>query len=106
MLTIANVFMTLAWYGHLKSLKHSPLWIAIAVSWGIALLEYIFQVPANRLGSEHLSLAQLKVSQEIITMVVFGLMSVLYFREKFHIDFIWAALCLVGSAFFIFRTKI
>ena len=103
LLMVSNVFMTFAWYGHLKNLKAAPLWIAIAVSWGIALLEYCFQVPANRLGSEHYDLAQLKIIQEVITMVVFAGFSVWYMGYPLRLNYLWASLCLVGAVFFIFK---
>lgn len=99
----SNVFMTYAWYGHLKDLKEKPLYIAILVSWLIALFEYCLQVPANRLGHEHYSLAQLKVLQEIIAMTVFAVFCWLYMKEKLTLNFLWASLCLVGAAFFMFR---
>jgi len=99
----SNMFMTYAWYGHLKDLKASPLWIAVAASWGIALLEYCLQVPANRLGSQTYTLAQLKVMQEIITMAVFAAFCVSYMKHKLTLDFLWAGLCLVAAAFFMFR---
>lgn len=103
LLLISNIFMTFAWYGHLKNLKSSPLWIAIAFSWGLAFFEYCFQVPANRIGSEHFNLAQLKIIQEVITMVVFTGFSIWYMRQPLRLDFLWAGLCLVGAVYFIFR---
>ncbi len=99
----SNVFMTFAWYGHLKSLNHKPLWIAITVSWGIAFFEYCLQVPANRLAFQHLTLFQLKVSQEIITMVVFAAFSIFYMNTPITKNFIWATLCLIAAAYFIFK---
>lgn len=96
--------MTFAWYGHLKNLNHKPLYIAIFVSWGIAFFEYVLQVPANRIGINHYSLAQLKVIQEIITMIVFALFAVFYMGESFKLDYIWAGLFLVGAAYFMFRS--
>lgn len=99
----SNIFMTFAWYGHLKDLKSKPLWIAIAASWGIALFEYCLQVPANRIGSGFLSLPQLKVTQEIITMVIFAGFAVLYMKVPLSRNFLWASLCLVGAAYFIFK---
>ncbi len=101
----SNIFMTYAWYGHLKDLKNAPLWIAVAASWGVALLEYTLQVPANRIGYQDAgySLQQLKVMQEIITMVVFAVFAAWYMREKITLDFLWAGLCLAAAAFFIFR---
>ena len=95
--------MMYAWYGHLKDLRHKPLLIAILVSWSVAFLEYCLQVPANRIGNQWFTLSQLKVLQEIITMVVFAGFSLLYMREKITLDFLWAGLCLVGAAFFMFR---
>lgn len=104
LLFLSNIFMTFAWYGHLKSLKHSALWIAILISWGIAFFEYLLQVPANRLGSEQYTLPQLKIIQEVITMVVFAGFSVLYMKQSLKLDFLWAGLCLVGAVYFIFRS--
>ena len=103
LLVLSNIFMTFAWYGHLKSLKSSALWIAISVSWGIAFFEYCFQVPANRIGSEHFTLPQLKIIQEIVTMLVFSGFSVFYMKESLRLDFLWAGFCLVGAVYFIFR---
>lgn len=103
LLLLSNIFMTFAWYGHLKSLKASPLWIAILVSWGIAFFEYCFQVPANRIGSETFTIAQLKITQEIITMVVFAGFSVWYMREPITKNYLYASLCLIGAAYFIFK---
>ncbi len=103
LLIFSNLFMTFAWYGHLKNFKTSPLWIAILVSWGIAFLEYCFQVPANRIGFKHYSLPQLKVIQEVITMVVFAGFSVLYMKETLNKNLLYASLCLIGAVYFIFR---
>ncbi len=103
LLSIANVFMTFAWYGHLKSLKQSPLWIVILISWGIAFAEYCFQVPANRMGSDYFSLPQLKIMQEIITLVVFAGFSYWYMGISLKLDHLWAALCLIGAVYFVFR---
>ncbi|QLY26982.1 DMT family protein [Bdellovibrio sp. KM01] len=103
LLLISNIFMTFAWYGHLKSLKSSALWIAIAISWGIALFEYIFQVPANRLGSQVYTLPQLKIIQEVITMVVFAGFSYWYMGQPLKMDYLYAGLCLVGAVYFLFR---
>ena len=100
----SNVFMTFAWYAHLKNLRAKPLIVAIAFSWGIALFEYILQVPANRIGSEQLSLGQLKVLQEVITLAVFAPFAVLYMKQPLKVDFLWAGLCLVGAVYFVFRT--
>lgn len=104
LLVISNVFMTFAWYGHLKDLQNKPLYIAILVSWGIAFFEYCFQVPANRIGSEKFSLPQLKIIQEVITMVVFAGFSVWYMKVPLKMDYLYASLCLVAAVYFIFRT--
>ncbi|WP_413587392.1 DMT family protein [Bdellovibrio sp. HCB274] len=103
LLLISNVFMTFAWYGHLKNFKSSALWIVILASWGIALFEYIFQVPANRLGSEVYTLPQLKIMQEVITMVVFAGFSYWYMGQPLKLDYLWASLCLIGAVYFLFR---
>lgn len=103
LLTISNVFMTFAWYGHLKNFKSKPWVIAALVSWGIAFFEYMFQVPANRIGSESMNLSQLKILQEVITLTVFVPFAMLYMGQPFRWDFVWAGLCLVGAVFFIFR---
>ncbi len=104
LLVISNVFMTFAWYGHLKgNMTAKPLWIVILISWGIAFFEYIFQVPANRLGHAHFSLPQLKVMQEVITMTVFAVFAILYMKTPLTKNFLYAGLCLVGAVFFIFR---
>jgi len=100
----SNVFMTFAWYAHLRNLADRPWWIAAVVSWGIALFEYLLQVPANRIGYTMLSLAQLKILQEVITLAVFVPFAVLYMREPIKLDYLWAALCLVGAAYFVFRS--
>ncbi|MEY2715812.1 MAG: hypothetical protein RIT24_2155 [Planctomycetota bacterium] len=101
----SNIFMTYAWYGHLKDFKAKPLWIAIGASWLVAGLEYCLQVPANRIGFEQAgySLAQLKIMQEVITMGVFAAFAVLYMGERLTMNFLYASLCLVGAAFFLFR---
>ena len=104
LLFCSNIFMTFAWYGHLKDLRAKPLFVAILFSWGIAFFEYVLQVPANRIGFQHFSLAQLKVIQEVITMVVFAGFAVLYMRQPIKADFLYAALCLVGAAYFMFRS--
>ena len=101
----SNVFMTFAWYAHLKNLRAKPLVIAIAVSWGIALFEYLLQVPANRIGSGTLSLGQLKILQEVITLAVFAPFAVLYMRQPLKVDFLWAGVCLVGAVYFVFRSS-
>ena len=103
MLFGSNVFMTYAWYGHLKDMKSKPLLIAILVSWGVAFFEYCLQVPANRIGFRVYSLGQLKVMQEIITMGVFAVFAVAYMREKLTLNFLYAGICLTAAAFFMFR---
>ncbi len=103
LLLLSNVFMTFAWYGHLKHLKASPLWIAILVSWGIAFFEYCLMVPANRTGFGHYTLPQLKVLQEVITLIVFAAFAVWWMKERLHLNHLYAALCLVGAVFFTFR---
>ncbi|OGA85209.1 MAG: hypothetical protein A2711_09120 [Burkholderiales bacterium RIFCSPHIGHO2_01_FULL_63_240] len=103
LLTLSNVFMTFAWYGHLKNMSHKPWVVAALVSWGIALFEYLLQVPANRIGAQHFSVAQLKIMQEVITLSVFVPFAVFYMGQPFKLDYIWAALCLVGAAYFMFR---
>lgn len=103
LLFLSNVFMTIAWYGHLKNHKESALWIVILVSWGIAFFEYCLQVPANRYGSDYFTLPQLKILQEVITMLVFAGFSVLYMKENLKLDYLWASFCLVGAVYFIFR---
>jgi uncharacterized protein len=99
----SNLFMTYAWYGHLKDLKGRPILLAIIVSWGVAFLEYCLQVPANRIGYGFFSLPQLKVMQEIITIGVFAVFSVVYMKQELKMDFLWASLCLVAAAYFMFR---
>jgi len=103
LLTISNVFMTFAWYAHLKNLNNKPLIIAALVSWGVALLEYLFQVPANRIGFTVMSLAQLKILQEVITLAVFVPFAVFYMQQPMKLDFLWAGLCLMGAVYFMFR---
>ncbi len=103
LLTISNVFMTFAWYGHLKNLRTAPWLVAALVSWGIALFEYFFQVPANRIGATALTLPQLKILQEVITLSVFVPFAVLYMRQPMKLDFLWAGLCLLGAVYFVFR---
>src|SRR5438309_11385446 len=103
LLTASNLFMTFAWYGHLKHLQTRPWWIAALVSWGIALFEYLLQVPANRTGSTVLSLGQLKIMQEVITLAVFVPFAMFYIDQPLKLDYLWAALCMVGAAYFIFR---
>lgn len=104
LLLLSNVFMTFAWYAHLRDLKAKPWWIAAIVSWGIALFEYLLQVPANRIGYGHFSLAQLKIIQEVITLAVFMPFAVLVMNEPLRLDYLWAALCLMGAVYFIFRS--
>ena len=104
LLVCSNLFMTYAWYGHLKTLLSKPWWIAALISWGIALFEYLIQVPANRIGHQAMSLAQLKILQEVITLSVFVPFSIIYMKESFKLDFIWAGLCLVGAVYFMFRS--
>jgi uncharacterized protein (DUF486 family) len=103
LLVASNVFMTFAWYAHLKDLRAKPLWIAILFSWGIAFFEYCLQVPANRAGYGALSLAQLKILQEIVTLVVFAGFSVVWFGERLTWNYAAASLCMVGAAYFMFR---
>jgi uncharacterized protein (DUF486 family) len=104
LLVASNVFMTFAWYGHLKNLASKPWYVAAIVSWGIALFEYLLQVPANRIGYGHFSLAQLKILQEVITLAVFVPFAVIYMQQPLKLDYLWAALCLMGAVYFIFRS--
>jgi uncharacterized protein (DUF486 family) len=104
LLTLSNFFMTIAWYGHLKNLSGKAWWIAALVSWSIALFEYLLQVPANRIGYTQYSLAQLKIMQEAITLTVFVPFAMFYMSQPFKLDYVWAAMCLVGAVYFIFRT--
>ena len=103
LLVFSNVFMTYAWYGHLKDMRGRPLIMAIALSWMVAFFEYCLQVPANRIGHEYFSLPQLKVMQEVITMIVFAVFCLVYMREKLTLDYLWSGLCLVAAAYFMFR---
>ncbi|HSH54021.1 MAG TPA: DMT family protein [Methylotenera sp.] len=103
LLTCANVFMSFAWYAHLKELSQKPWIIAALISWGIALVEYMFQVPANRTGFTVMSLAQLKILQEVITLAVFVPFAVIYMQQPLKLDFLWAGLCLMGAVYFMFR---
>lgn len=106
LLMCSNVFMTFAWYGHLKNMNHK-LWIMAAlVSWGIALFEYLLQVPANRIGHTALTVGQLKILQEVIALTVFVPFSIFYLKEEIKWDYLWAALCMLGAVFFVFREKI
>ena len=106
LLCCSNVFMAFAWYGHLRNLSHKTWIIAAFVSWGIALFEYLLQVPANRIGHEVMSVGQLKILQEVITLSVFVPFSLIYMKEKLSLDYVWAGLCLLGAVFFLFRSKI
>ena len=103
LLICSNVFMTFAWYAHLRDLRAKPLIVAILVSWGIALFEYMLQVPANRIGNTVLNLSQLKIMQEVITLSVFVPFAVLYMKQPIKLDFLWAGLCLMAAVYFIFR---
>ena len=103
LLSCSNLFMTIAWYGHLRTMTGRAWWIAALVSWGIALFEYLLQVPANRVGFTVMSLAQLKILQEVITLAVFVPFAVLYMRQPPKLDFLWAGLCLLGAVYFMFR---
>ena len=103
LLALSNVFMTFAWYGHLKNMGHKPWIMAAMVSWGIALFEYLLQVPANRIGFTVMSVAQLKILQEVITLTVFVPFAVYYLREPLKLDYLWAALCMLGAVYFMFR---
>jgi uncharacterized protein (DUF486 family) len=104
LLLCSNVFMTFAWYAHLRDLRTRPLIVAILASWGIALFEYMLQVPANRIGYGVLELSQLKIMQEVITLVVFVPFAVLYMKQPVKLDFLWAGLCLMGAVYFMFRS--
>ncbi|MFQ2156445.1 DMT family protein [Aeromonas hydrophila] len=106
LLLCSNVFMTFAWYAHLKSMNHKPWFIAALVSWGIALFEYLLQVPANRIGHTVLSVGQLKILQEVITLTVFVPFSIFYLKEDLKWDYLWAGLCILGAVFFVFREKL
>ncbi|HEY0683191.1 MAG TPA: DMT family protein [Steroidobacter sp.] len=103
LLTLSNVFMTFAWYAHLKELNQKPWIVAALISWGIALFEYLLQVPANRIGYTALSLPQLKILQEVITLTVFVPFVTLYMRQPLKLDYLWAALCMMGAVYFVFR---
>jgi len=104
LLALSNVFMTFAWYGHLKNLGHRAWYVAALLSWGIAFFEYLIQVPANRIGYESLSLAQLKILQEVITLSVFIPFALYYMQQPLKLDYLWAGLCLTGAVYFIFRS--
>jgi uncharacterized protein (DUF486 family) len=105
LLFLSNIFMTFAWYAHLRNLADRPWYLAAVASWGIALFEYLLQVPANRIGYTALSLAQLKIMQEVITLLVFAPFAVLYMGQAIKLDYLWAALCLVGAVYFVFRSS-
>jgi uncharacterized protein (DUF486 family) len=106
MLTLSNVFMTFAWYAHLKELNHKPWIVAVMVSWGIAFFEYMLQVPGNRIGFTAMTVGQLKILQEVITLSVFVPFAVFYLKETPKLDYLWAALCVLGAVFFVFRSKL
>ncbi|MBE7437290.1 MAG: DMT family protein [Spirochaetales bacterium] len=106
LLICSNIFMTFAWYGHLRTLATAPYYYAILVSWGIAFFEYVLQVPANRIGHTVMNVGQLKIMQEVITLSVFLPFSVFYMKEKITLDYLWAGLCMVAAVFFIFRGKL
>jgi len=106
LLSLSNVFMTFAWYGHLRNLSHKPWMIAALLSWGIALFEYLLQVPANRIGHTVMPVGQLKLLQEIIALTVFVPFSIFYLKERLTLDYLWAGLCLLGALFFVFRTRL
>lgn len=103
LLILSNLFMTLAWYGHLRNLNHKAWYIAVVISWGIAFFEYVLQVPANRIGYGAMNLAQLKILQEVITLSVFVPFAFLYMGQPLKLDYLWAGLCLLGAVYFIFR---
>ena len=105
LLVCSNIFMTFAWYAHLRDLRSRPLFVAILVSWGIAFFEYVLQVPANRIGSGVLQLSQLKILQEAITLTVFVPFALFYMKQPIKLDFLWAALCLMGAVYFMFRSN-
>ncbi|MET0649931.1 MAG: DMT family protein [Pyrinomonadaceae bacterium] len=104
LLALSNVFMTFAWYGHLKELNSRSWYVAALLSWGLALFEYLLQVPANRIGYESLTLPQLKIMQEVITLVVFAPFAVYFMGQPLKLDYLWAALCMCGAVYFIFRS--
>ncbi len=103
MLVGSNIFMTFAWYAHLRNLSAKPWWIAALASWGIALFEYLLQVPANRIGYTQLSLPQLKIMQEAITLIVFVPFALIYMKQPIKLDYLWASLCILGAVYFVFR---
>jgi uncharacterized protein len=104
LLTLSNVFMTFAWYGHLKELNNRAWYVAALLSWGLALFEYMLQVPANRIGFTRLTLPQLKILQEVITLVVFAPFALYFMRQPLKLDYLWAALCMLGAVYFVFRS--
>ncbi|MGD9944584.1 MAG: DMT family protein [Burkholderiaceae bacterium] len=104
LLAASNVFMTIAWYAHLKDMAARPWWLAALASWGVALFEYLLQVPANRIGYGYFTLPQLKILQEVITLTVFVPFAVLYMNQPIKLDYLWAALCMLGAVYFIFRS--
>ena len=104
LLACSNVFMTFAWYAHLRNMSAKPWWIAALASWGIALFEYLLQVPANRIGYQVMSIGQLKILQEVITLTVFVPFALIYMREPVKLDYLWAGLCILGAVYFIFRS--
>jgi uncharacterized protein len=104
LLGCSNVFMTFAWYAHLKNLSDKPWYVAALLSWGIALFEYLLQVPANRIGATELSLGQLKIVQEVITLAVFVPFAVYYMKQPLKLDYLWAACCIMGAVYFVFRS--
>jgi uncharacterized protein (DUF486 family) len=105
LLVCSNVFMTFAWYAHLKELNHKPWFVAALVSWGIALFEYLLQVPANRIGYGVINIGQLKILQEVISLTVFVPIALFYLKEPLKLDYLWAALCLLGAVYFVFRSR-
>ena len=104
LLMASNVFMTFAWYAHLRNFNHRPWYVAALVSWGIAFFEYMLQVPANRIGHTVMDLSKLKILQEVITLTVFVPFLMLYMRQPFKLDYLWAALCVMGAVYFVFRS--
>jgi uncharacterized protein (DUF486 family) len=104
LLTLSNVFMTFAWYGHLKELNNRSWYVAALLSWGLALFEYMLQVPANRIGYTRLTLPQLKIIQEVITLLVFAPFALYFMRQPLKLDYLWAALCMLGAVYFVFRS--
>jgi len=103
LLAASNVFMTFAWYAHLRNLATWPWWVAALASWGIALFEYLLQVPANRIGHTRLELGQLKIIQEVVTLAVFVPFAILYMKQPIKLDYLWASLCIMGAVYFVFR---